>query len=238
MSFDKTKKTFAYVDGFNLYHRALQRTPYRWINPKALLEKVVRAPGGISHLMYYTARVSSKIDPDAPKKQKLYLDALDSLPNVEKCFGSFQVRSKWRQLAAPATHYRPTPEVVKVMNPEEKGSDVNLGVHLVRDAFLGKFEQAIVCTNDTDLCEPIRIVSQEVGLPVILVTPSDRSTQQTKKQPIYTPKDLVNAAGGANFVYHMRRNHMKSALLPNPVVLAGGKSVSMPPTWSKAAVKK
>ncbi|WP_299211948.1 NYN domain-containing protein [uncultured Tateyamaria sp.] len=235
MSFDKAKRTFAYVDGFNLYHRALQRTPYRWIDPKALLEKVVKAPGSISHLMYYTARVSSKIDGDAPKKQKFYLDALDSLPGVEKCFGSFQVRGKWRQLANPATHFRPTPQVVKVVNPEEKGSDVNLGAHLVRDAFQGKFSQAVVCTNDTDLCEPIRIVVEEVGLPVILVTPSDRSTQQSKREPIYTPKDLINAAGGAGFVYHMRRNHMRSALLPDPVVLPSGKSIPMPPTWAKAA---
>ncbi|HEX3443950.1 MAG TPA: hypothetical protein VHS80_04480 [Chthoniobacterales bacterium] len=34
---------------------------------------------------------------------------------------------------------------------EEKGSDVNLGVHLVRDAFKASFDEAAVLTNDTDL---------------------------------------------------------------------------------------
>jgi hypothetical protein len=33
----------------------------------------------------------------------------------------------------------PEPNFVKVIKTEEKGSDVNLGVHLVRDALTGKF---------------------------------------------------------------------------------------------------
>ena len=234
MSFDKNKKTFAYVDGFNLYHRALQRTPYRWINPKTLLENVVNAPSCIERLIYYTAHVSQKIDPDAPKKQKTYFDALDTIPEIEKCFGRFQIHNKWRRIARPVEHYKPVPEVVKVMNPEEKGSDVNLGAQLVRDAFLEKFEQAVVCTNDTDLCEPIRIVVQEVGLPVILITPSDR----TNRQRIVTPPSLEAATGGQNFVYHMRRKHMRSAMLSDPLITADGKQIDMPATWSRGATQK
>ncbi|MGU9560672.1 NYN domain-containing protein, partial [Lactiplantibacillus pentosus] len=61
-----------------------------------------------------------------------------------------------------------------VWKTEEKGSDVNLGVHLVRDAFQGKFEQAAVLTNDTDLVEAIRIVTQDVGLPVTLLAPNSQ----------------------------------------------------------------
>ncbi len=51
---------------------------------------------------------------------------------------------------------------------------MNLGVHLVRDAFRGEFDVAAVLTNDTDLCEPIRIVRQELNLPVILLAPSSK----------------------------------------------------------------
>jgi hypothetical protein len=35
------------------------------------------------------------------------------------------------------------PKYACVVKTEEKGSDVNLGVHLVRDALLGKFDHAI-----------------------------------------------------------------------------------------------
>ena len=64
-----------------------------------------------------------------------------------------------------------TPNVARIWKTEEKGSDVNLGVHLVRDAFQGKFEAAAILTNDTDLVEAVLIVTQEVGLPVTLLTP-------------------------------------------------------------------
>lgn len=41
---------------------------------------------------------------------------------------------------------------------EEKGSDVNLASHLVRDTFRKQFEVAVLITNDSDLAEPVRIV--------------------------------------------------------------------------------
>jgi hypothetical protein len=57
---------------------------------------------------------------------------------------------------------------------KRRGSDVNLGVHLVRDAFKGGFEIAAVLTNDTDLVEPIRIVTKELSPRVTLLTPIAR----------------------------------------------------------------
>ena len=51
---------------------------------------------------------------------------------------------------------------------------MNLGVHLVRDAFMGEFDEAAILTNDTDLVEAVRIVTREVGLPVTLLTPENK----------------------------------------------------------------
>jgi hypothetical protein len=50
------------------------------------------------------------------------------------------------------------------MRPEEKGSDVNLASYLLRDAFMGEFDCAIVISNDSDLLTPIRMVRSERGL--------------------------------------------------------------------------
>ena len=54
---------------------------------------------------------------------------------------------------------------------EEKGSDVNLAVHLVNDAWKKSFDAAVVISNDTDLVTPIRMVSAEQGKPVFVVCP-------------------------------------------------------------------
>jgi len=51
---------------------------------------------------------------------------------------------------------------------EEKGSDVNLACHLVNDAWAGRFDAAVVISNDTDLVEPIRIVTQELKKNVLI----------------------------------------------------------------------
>jgi hypothetical protein len=53
------------------------------------------------------------------------------------------------------------PDAVKaqIFAMEEKGSDVNLAVHLVNDAWAGRFDAAVVVSNDTDLVVPIRIVA-------------------------------------------------------------------------------
>jgi len=71
------------------------------------------------------------------------------------------------------------PQVAYVWKTEEKGSDVNLGVHLVRDAFRHEFDIAAVLTNDTDLVEPMRIVTQELGMHLTLLTPSAKPSAST-----------------------------------------------------------
>lgn len=44
---------------------------------------------------------------------------------------------------------------------EEKGSDVNLAVHLLNDAWKDLFDVGVVVSNDTDLVTPIRMVTVE-----------------------------------------------------------------------------
>ena len=54
---------------------------------------------------------------------------------------------------------------------EEKGSDVNLALHLLNDAWKGLFDAAVVISNDTDLITPIRMVAVERAKPIFVVCP-------------------------------------------------------------------
>jgi uncharacterized LabA/DUF88 family protein len=110
----------------------------------------------------------------------------------------------------------PAPRYARVVKSEEKGSDVNLGVHLVRDAFQGKFEHAAVITNDTDLVEPLRIVTEDAKLPVTLLTPTDQ-----------TAKSLRNVA---TYVRRIR-NYLGVSQFPNPVVTPDGIVLAKPENW-------
>lgn len=136
-------RIIVYIDGFNLYYRALRGTAHKWLDIAALSAATLPASNRIERVNYYTARISGRTDPTAPARQHAYLRALESLPLVAIHYGNFLATKKWAGLVQPPD-FRPTfplpagaaPQVAYVWKTEEKGSDVNLGVHLVRDAFL------------------------------------------------------------------------------------------------------
>jgi len=52
------------------------------------------------------------------------------------------------------THYpedSPDRKTVKVLVFEEKQSDVNIAVYMLDDAWRNNLDQAVLCSNDTDL---------------------------------------------------------------------------------------
>jgi hypothetical protein len=174
-------RTIVYIDGFNLYYRALRGTSHKWLDIAAMSRAALPSGCQIEAINYYTAHISGRVDPDGPRRPHAYLRAIATLPKVSIHYGNFLVNQKWAGLVQPPD-FRPSfvlppaaaPEVAYVWKTEEKGSDVNLGVHLVRDAFKHNFDLAAVLTNDTDLVEPVRIVTQELNLPVTLLTPTPR----------------------------------------------------------------
>jgi len=63
---------------------------------------------------------------------------------------------------------------------EEKGSDVNLAVHLLNDAWKDEFEAAVVVSNDTDLLTPIEMVKNDRKKPVMVVCPDTKRSASPK----------------------------------------------------------
>lgn len=60
----RNMRTYVYIDGFNLYYRALKGTPYKWSNLKALFIQPLNPQNKIQAIKYFTALVSGKIDPN------------------------------------------------------------------------------------------------------------------------------------------------------------------------------
>jgi uncharacterized LabA/DUF88 family protein len=215
-------RTVVYVDGFNLYYRALKNSRHKWLNLCAVCEAALPKICNIVAINYYTARVSGSRNPSSPKDQNTYLRALGTLLNLTVHFGNFQVTNAWMPLVEPIQFWPPgvTPYPIPISicaaKTEEKGSDVNLGAHLVRDAFAGRFEHAAIVTNDTDLKEPIRMVVQEANLPVTLLTPSDK--------PAKSLKDL------ATDVRHLNP-YLGVSQFPDPVIGRDGRLIAKPADW-------
>jgi uncharacterized LabA/DUF88 family protein len=152
-------RTYVYVDGFNVYYRALKGTGFRWLDVCLLAEHLLGPSHSVEKVRYYTAPVSGKQNRGTPHRQQIYLNALSSNPRIDIHLGSFISSVKVRELETPladgTTH-------VRVLNSEEKGSDVNLATHLVHDAWSDHFDIALVLSQDTDLLEPIRLVQTDL----------------------------------------------------------------------------
>lgn len=222
-----------YVDGFNFYYLRTKYQPqHKWLNLKSLADKIVPQGTTVEAVKYYSAPVSGKIDHDAPKRQQKYFSALRTVPEINIFNGSFLYSEKWSGLVHPPrakpdsyVWNLPGPDVVFVKKVEEKGSDVNLGVHLVRDAFTNSFDVAYVITNDTDLVEPIRIVTQEVGKQVCIVAPCRARSQRI---PIPSPS-LVKVA---TFKHYIDDAELAGSQFPDPIVRAGKKDIQKPLSWA------
>jgi len=163
------------VDGFNLYYNALKGTAFRWLDLMKLA-RLLLPQHDVRQVRYFTARVTAlPHDVDQPRRQETYLRALRTLPNLSIHFGSFKVYPGWLPLVNPPPTGSP---LVRVFKPQEKGSDVNLATHLLIDAVMGHFEEAVVITNDSDLRAPIRAVGQVHNLKVGVLHPHAKPSKE------------------------------------------------------------
>lgn len=200
-----------YIDGFNLYYGAVKDTPFRWLDLAALCRRML-PNDNIQHIKYFTAQVSARPhDPNQPARQQVYLRALKTLPNFSIYFGHFLTHSCRMVL----TGSNP-PQKVWVDKTEEKGSDVNLATHLVRDGFTQQFETAVLITNDSDLLEPLMVVRHVIGLPVGILNPHQHHSVVLSRE--------------ATFMKRIRQADVAACQFPAQMADARGQ-FHKPPTW-------
>ena len=206
-------KTFVYVDGFNFYYGAVKNTPYKWVNPDQLC-RLILPKNTINCIKYFTAHVTPRpTDPNQHIRQQTYLRALATVPHLEIILGHFLSHTRWMPLAKPP---KSGSAYAEVLYTEEKGSDVNLAAHLLMDGFRGRYQVAVVVTNDSDLAEPIRIVRQELGLDVLILNPHP------------TPSALLKRL--ATFIRPIRKGPLQASQFPHTMTDSKG-VFSKPKGW-------
>ncbi len=164
-----TERTLVYIDGFNLYYGSLRKTPYKWLNIKALLSKLLSKEQSVVEIKYFTARISARADDDhSPERQKLYLLALSKcIPELKIYYGHYLTHKMMAKVC------NPPPKYLQVFKTEEKGSDVNLALHLLNDAWLDKYDCAVLVSNDSDLAEAMRFAKDDHNKKIGLIVPGD-----------------------------------------------------------------
>ena len=213
--------TNLYVDGFNLYYRAVQEKPrLKWLDLRKLAQALF--PGdAIQSIHYFTSPLIDRPGEDEPRerqkqrRQLVYLEALRTIPGLTIHLGTFQPQRNMRRLVS-----QPSNKVL-VHDVSEKKSDVSLATRLIVDGCKGSYEQASVLSEDSDFVEAIRSVREELGLPVILVNPSPRKADE--------PNELRDVA---TRVVRVRERHLEQSQFPDVVYGPNERAVRKPPEWS------
>jgi hypothetical protein len=120
---------------------------------------------------FFTAPIKAKFTGDhGPTHQAAYLAALrEHLGPLLTIHEGFYLQKKIRMPAVDVARHGKTVEVWK---SEEKGSDVNLSVCLLADAFLDCYDVALVVSNDSDLGMAMDLVQQHTHKKVGALLPN------------------------------------------------------------------
>lgn len=225
--------THVYIDGFNLYYGLLRGTPYKWLDLERFCDQLLPR-NTVRKIYYFTAKVDARPhDPDQPTRQQAYLNALKTLPRVEVHLGTFMssvvsqaivesdpVSGRYARAGGKPVlkvdQVTGIPEKAWIYKSEEKGSDVNLAAHLLRDAYRAQCACAVIISNDSDLLTPIRMAKADCGLKIGLVPPR--------------PKGSVELKRLADFKIEPRVHWLASSQLPDPVTSVTG-AIGKPPNW-------
>jgi uncharacterized LabA/DUF88 family protein len=223
-------KVWVYVDGFNLYNGALRNTTYKWLDLEKLAYQILLPSATVDCVKYFSAKVKARPnDPTQPIRQMVYWRALRTLPCLEIIEGSFAVRPVSMPTVISVDQIQHDadsgmnvlgrrPAMVQVYKSEEKGTDVNLAAHLVHDANKGRFDTALIFSNDSDLKEAVRIVKVELGLVVGVVNPAPARRR---------PSELQSSA---SFYRQLRNADLAASQFPDPIVTPQG-NIIKPSAW-------
>ncbi len=247
-------RTRVYIDGFNLYYGALKGTPFRWLDPVKLCTSLLPSHCVVDKVRYFTAHVSGVVDRRAPARQQVYLNALQTLPQVEVHFGSFLTKTLWRPLVnlpvAGESIATPTPVVLPAGDHTVSGSSARtlpVRAYGRRSKASARLSNAVIAEfhtieekgsdvnlashllNDawSGLFDAAAVISNDTDLvtPVQIV-----AVEQGKTVFMVSPSGRVASklSRAASHVRHLRTKMLKGAQFPATIP---GTTISKPTGW-------
>jgi uncharacterized LabA/DUF88 family protein len=201
MSEGAKKRVNVYVDGFNLYHALdeLHDDSLKWLCLRRLSESIIRGDEQVRSVKYFSAFATWM--PDSMLRHRAYVEAL-KCEGVKFIEGNF--KKKFLKCKVCGAQYH---------THEEKETDVNIAIHLIKDTFLNEFDRAIVISADTDMASAVAMARQLSG---------------TKRIDVVCPPGRFSRARSLNPLFELPKGKIKAARLADKYVTGTGTSVSVP----------
>jgi NYN domain len=198
------RRVIAYIDGFNLYHAIddLGDSSLKWVNLWSLSASLLRTNEQLTAVKYCSAYATWMAGPFSRHRQ--YVRALECA-GVLPIMGRF--KDKPRQCHACKARW---------ISHEEKETDVNIAIHLVRDAILNQFDRAIVISADSDLVPAVKLAAEH---------------DQTKEVFVAAPPGRFASARDLKPRLEITIGRIRKHLFPASLTHPDGKPVTRPPEY-------
>ena len=190
------KRTRIYIDGYNLYYGLLKGSVHKWLDLVKFSQELLAPDHEIVEVNYFTSIITPHpYERESIERQNVYLQALGRNPLVRVEKGRYYKRTA--HLPPVSKGCQSCDELrngyVRVYKFEEKQSDVNLAVRMVRDAALGLADTFVLITGDSDQIGTIHAIRKDFGKQVLVFNPHESPCLELKMAATYyrtIPRDL------------------------------------------------
>lgn len=203
---DRTRVA-GYIDGFNLYFGLRERgfNQFYWIDPYKLVDRLLSQGHDLKTVKYFTARVRNP--KEKRDRQTAFLDAVSKVSETEVILGKFYKKNVRCRACGSSW-----------LTFEEKMTDSAIAAHLVADAFLDRFETAILIGGDTDIVPAIKMVKRHFPQKQLIAWfPPSRKNQAVA--------DICHDSAS------ITGEHLKHCLMPDRIEVADGVFMERPASW-------
>jgi len=181
--------TIIYIDGYNLFYGRLRHTPFKWLDSVKLFQSILKTQAPSTQIIkvkYFTSRVKSRFashGQESTQAQESYHRALKYLYGdiIEIVYGYHTV-----EMGFPPVYKKPIDkdDRVEVWRFEEKQTDVNIALHMYRDAVSERCTQQVLVSNDSDLELPLKLIREDKPqIALGLIIPRAKPLNTKKSRP-------------------------------------------------------
>lgn len=202
---EKKERVIVYIDGFNLYFGMTSSyADIKWLNVELLAKNLLKSSQELFGVKYFTSMVSN--NPPKEQRQRAYFSALETT-SVQIIYGHYKSKTKSCRRCGHIWN-----------DNEEKMTDVNIAVEMLKDAMEDKFDMAMLISGDSDLVPPILAIHEKFPQKRVFVAfPPNRSNVSVK-----------NIAKGSMII---GRKKLKDSQFPKQISLQTGYILNKPTEW-------
>ena len=196
-----------FIDGFNLYHALdnLGKNHLKWVNLRLLMEQFTKPDVHNIVAIYYFSAVAEWLK-DKAARHKIYISALESV-GITPILGEFRKDREHECFKCGN----------KWLGREEKQTDVNIAVCMIKEAFRNKYDQAILVSRDSDYVPALKFINE---------LPRKRQIKIISPPNLMHSKDLCKHASKRATIKEI---HLENSLFPEIVKDSSGNIVATRP---------